>query len=302
MDFVQLLQLSLFPQILSSSMGDHDDCVRYPYYLVSLVIAILIGAGTSYMFTIIYHADPAITAASASDNGTEANSAPNTGGGHNTGSASGATTDQVALVSGTGSGGHATSASGQNTDPVTVQVAAGSGQNSDHMAVQAAAGSGLNSDHSTGHVLGSGRSSGGRSNAALGSGRSSDATLSFYSVRSSVATLGSGRSSDAAFSSGQHSDFITIHSAGGSGLSEPSTGHVLGSGGTSDHTTDHAALVADTDSGCHATSDSGPSSGPTTVHDASCNTPTRQAAFSKDPTAAFFNAVPSSSDSDDEAH
>ena len=259
MDFVQLLQLSLFPQILSSSMGDHDDCVRYPYYLVSLVIAILIGAGTSYMFTVIYHADPAITAASASANGTEADSAPNTGGGHNTGSASGATTDQVALVSGTGSGGHATSASGQNTDPVTVQVAAGSGQNSDHMAVQAAAGSGLNSEHSTGHVL------------------------------------GSGRSSDAAFSSGQHSDFITIHSAGGSGLSsEPSTGHVLGSGGTSDHTTVHAALVADTDSG--------PSSGPTTVHDASCNTPTRQAAFSKDPTAAFFNAVPSSSDSDDEAH
>ena len=258
-------------------MGDHDDCVRYPYYLVSLVIAILIGAGTSYMFTIIYHADPAITAASASANDTEANSAPNTGGGHNTGSASGATTDQVALVSGTGSGGHATSASGQNTDPVTVQVAAGSGQNSDHMAVQAAARSGLNSEHSTGHVLGSGRSS--------------------------VATLGSGGSSDAAFSSGQHSDFITIHSAGGSGLSsEPSTGHVLGSGGTSDHTTDHAALVADTDSGCHATSDSGPSSGPTTVHDASCNTPTRQAAFSKDPTAAFFNAVPSSSDSDDEAH
>ena len=259
MDFVQLLQLSLFPQILSSSMGDHDDCVRYPYYLVSLVIAILIGAGTSYMFTIIYHADPAITAASASANGTEADSAPNTGGAHNTGSASVATTDQVALVSGTGSGGHATSASGQNTDPVTVQVAAGSGQNSDHMAVQAAAGSGLNSEHSTGHVL------------------------------------GSGRSSDAAFSSGQHSDFITIHSAGGSGLSsEPSTGHVLGSGGTSDHTTVHAALVADTDSG--------PSSGPTTVHDASCNTPTRQAAFSKDPTAAFFNAVPSSSDSDDEAH
>lgn len=287
MDFVQLLQLSLFPQILSSSMGDHDDCVRYPYYLVSLVIAILIGAGISYMFTIIYHADPAITAASASD--TEANSAPNTGGGHNAGSASGATTDQVALVSGTGSGGHATSASGQNTDPVTVQVAAGSGQKSDHMAVQAAAGSGLNSEHSTGHVL--------------GSGRSSVATLSFYSVRSSVATLGSGGSSDAAFSSGQHSDFITIHSAGGSGLSsEPSTGHVLGSGGTSDHTTVHAALVADTDSGCHATSDSGPSSGPTTVHDASCNTPTRQAAFSKDPTAAFFNAVPSSSDSDDEAH
>lgn len=235
-------------------MGDHDDCVRYPYYLVSLVIAILIGAGTSYMFTIMYHADPAITAASASANDTEANSAPNTGGGHNTGSASGATTDQVALVSGTGSGGYATSASGQNTDPVTVQVAAGSGQNSDHMAVQAAAGSGLNSEHSTGHVL--------------GSGRSSDATLSFYSVRSSVATLGSGGSSDAAFSSGQHSDFITIHSAGGSGLSsEPSTGHVLGSGGTSDHTTDHAALVADTDSGCHATSDSGPSSGPTTVHD-----------------------------------
>ena len=261
MDFVQLLQLSLFPQIFSSSMGDHDDCVRYPYYLVSLVIAILIGAGTSYMFTIMYHADPAITAASASANGTEANSAPNTGGGHNTGSApggrSGATTGQVALVSGTGSGGHATSASGQNTDPVTVQVAAGSGQNSDHMAVQAAAGSGLNSEHSTGHVL------------------------------------GSGRSSDAAFSSGQHSDFITIHSAGGSGLSsEPSTGHVLGSGGTSDHTTDHAALVTDTDSGCHATSDSGPSSGPTTVHDASYNTPTRQAAF----------AVPSSSDSDDEAH
>ena len=300
MDFVQLLQLSLFPQILSSSMGDHDDCVRYPYYLVSLVIAILIGAGTSYMFTIIYHADPAITAASASANGTEANSAPNTGGGHNTGSApggrSGATTGQVALVSGTGSGGHATSASGQNTDPVTVQVAAGSGQNSDHMAVQAAAGSGLNSEHSTGHVL--------------GSGRSSDATLSFYFVRSSVATLGSGRSSDAAFSSGQHSDFITIHSAGGSGLSsEPSTGHVLGSGGTSDHTTDHAALVADTDSGpsfgpttAIAASGSGPSSGPTTVHDASCNTPTRQAAFSKDPTAAFFNAVPSSSDSDDEAH
>ena len=277
MDFVQLLQLSLFPQILSSSMGDHDDCVRYPYYLVSIVIAILIGAGTSYMFTIMYHADPAITAASASANDTEANSAPNTGGAHNTGLASGATTDQVALVSGTGSGGHATSASGQNTDPVTVQVAAGSGQNSDHMAVQAAAGSGLNSEHSTGHVLGSG----GRSNAVLGSGRSSDA----------------------AFSSGQHSDFITIHSAGGSGLSsEPSTGHVLGSGGTSDHTTDHAALVADTDSGCHATSDSGPSSGPTTVHDASCNTPTRQAAFSKDPTAAFFNAVPSSSDSDDEAH
>lgn len=289
MDFVQLLQLSLFPQILSSSMGDHDDCVRYPYYLVSLVIAILIGAGTSYMFTIIYHTDPAITAASASANDTEANSAPNTGGVHNTGSASGATTDQVALVSGTGSDGHATSASGQNTDPVTVQVAAGSGQNSDHMAVQAAAGSGLNSEHSTGHVL--------------GSGRSSDAALSFYSVRSSVATLGSGGSSDAAFSSGQHSDFITIHSAGGSGLSsEPSTGHVLGSGGTSDHTTVHAALVADTDSGCHATSDSGPSSGPTTVHDASCNTPTRQAAFSKDPTAAFFNAVPSSSDSDDEAH
>ena len=293
MDFVQLLQLSLFPQILSSSMGDHDDCVRYPYYLVSLVIAILIGAGTSYMFTIMYHADPAITAASASANGTEANSAPNTGGGHNTGSApggrSGATTGQVALVSGTGSGGHATSASGQNTDPVTVQVAAGSGQNSDHMAVQAAAGSGLNSDYSTGHVLGSGRSS----DATLGSGRSSDATLSLYSVRSSVATLGSGRSSDAAFSSGKHSDFITIHSAGGSGLSsEPSTGHVLGSGGTSDHTTVHAALVADTDSGCHATSDSGPSSGPTTVHDASYNTPTRQAAF----------AVPSSSDSDDEAH
>ena len=284
MDFVQLLQLSLFPQILSSSMGDHDDCVRYPYYLVSLVIAILIGAGTSYMFTIMYHADPAITAASASANGTEADSAPNTGGGHNTGSASGTTTDQVALVSGTGSGGHATSASGQNTDPVTVQVAAGSGQNSDHMAVQAAAGSGLNSEHSTGHVLGS--------------------------VRSSVATLGSGGSSDAAFSSGQHSDFITIHSAGGSGLSsEPSTGHVLGSSGTSDHTTDHAALVADTDSGpsfgpttAIAASGSGPSSGPTTVHDASCNTPTRQAAFSKDPTAAFFNAVPSSSDSDDEAH
>ena len=289
MDFVQLLQLSLLPQILSSSMGDHDDCVRYPYYLVSLVIAILIGAGTSYMFTIMYHADPAITAASASANDTEANSAPNTGGG---GSASGATTDQVALVSGTGSGGHATSASGQNTDPVTVQVAAGSGQKSDHMAVQAAAGSGLNSEHSTGHVL--------------GSGRSSVATLSFYSVRSSVATLGSGGSSDAAFSSGQHSDFITIHSAGGSGLSsEPSTGHVLGSGGTSDHTTDHAALVADTDSGPSfgpTTAIAASGSGPTTVHDASCNTPTRQAAFSKDPTAAFFNAVPSSSDSDDEAH
>ncbi|KAK4598696.1 hypothetical protein RGQ29_015947 [Quercus rubra] len=273
MDFVQLLQLSLVSQILSSSMGDHDDCVRYPYYLVSLVIAILIGAGTSYMFTIMYHADPAITAASASANDTEANSAPNTGGG---GSASGATTDQVALVSGTGSGGHATSASGQNTDPVTVQVAAGSGQNSDHMAVQAAAGSGLNSEHSTGHVL--------------GSGRSSDATLSFYSVRSSVATLGSGGSSDAAFSSGQHSDFITIHSAGGSGLSsEPSTGHVLGSGGTSDHTTDHAALVTDTDSGCHATSDSGPSFGPTTAIAASGSGP------SSGPTTVH-------DDSDDEAH
>ena len=264
MDFVQLLQLSLFPQIFSSSMGDHDDCVRYPYYLVSLVIAILIGAGTSYMFTIIYHADPAITAASASANGTEANSAPNTGGGHNTGSGSGATTD------------HATSASGQNTDPVTVQVAAGSGQNSDHMAVQATAGSGLNSEHSTGHVL--------------GSARSSDATLSFYSVRSSVATLGSGGSSDAAFSSGQHSDFITIHSAGGFGLSsEPYTGHVLGSGGTSDHTTDHAALVTDTDSGCHATSDSGPSFGPTTAITASGSGP------SSGPTTVH-------DDSDDEAH
>ena len=288
MDFAQLLQLSLFSQILSSSMGDHDDCVTHPYYYVSLVIATLIGALASYMFTIMYHPDPALTAASASANNAEANSAPNTGGGHNTGS---------------GSGGHATSASGQNSDSI---------------AVQAAAGSGLNSDHSTGHVLGPGRSSGGCSNAALGSGRSSDATLSFCSIRSSVATLGSGRSSDAAFSFGQNSDFITIHEAAGSGPnSEPSTGHALGSDEPSDPTTDHAALVAGTDSGCHATLDSGPSSGPTTAiaasgsgpssspttdHDASCNTPTRQAAFSKDPTAALFNAVPLSSDSDDEAH
>ncbi|XP_050278409.1 uncharacterized protein LOC126719956 [Quercus robur] len=279
MDFAQLLQLSLFSQILSSSMGDHDDCVTHPYYYVSLVIATLIGALTSYMFTIMYHPDPALTAASAFANNTQANSAPNTGGGHNTGS---------------GSGGHATSASGQNSDSI---------------AVQAAAGSGLNSDHSTRHVLGPGRSSGGRSNAALGSGRSSDATLSFYSV----ATLGSGRSSDAAFSFGQNSDFITIHEAAGSGPnSERSTGHALGSDGPSDPTTDHAALVAGTDSGCHATLDSGPSSGPTTAIAASGSGPsssptTDHDASCKDPTAAlfnatFFNAVPLSSDSDDEAH
>ena len=68
MDFAQLLQLSLFSQILSSSMGDHDDCVTHPYYYVSLVIATLIGALASYMFTIMYHPDPALTAASSSAN------------------------------------------------------------------------------------------------------------------------------------------------------------------------------------------------------------------------------------------
>lgn len=362
MNFAELLQLSLFSQILSS-MGDHDDCVSFVYYYASLVIAILFNAITCYMFMIMYYL--ALTAAFTSANDIEANSAPNIGIGHNTGLGSNtsfghttghalgfgrhsdATTDQVALVSGTGSNCHATLAYSQNSDPITVQAIVGSS---------------LNSDHSTGHVLGSSRSSGAalgssrRADAALGSGRSSDATLSFYSGRSSIATLGSGRSfdatlgssrsSDATLSSGKNSDFITIHATAGSDLnSEPSTNHALGSSGLSDATLgfdtnfgqnsetstghalgfdrpcdptiDHATLVTGTDSSRHTTLDSGPSSGPTIaiaascsipsfsptiVHVASCNTPTCQATFSKNPTAAFFNATPSSSSSDDEAH
>lgn len=351
MNFAELLQLSLFSQILSS-MGDHDDCVSFAYYFASLVIAILFNAITCYISMIMYYL--ALTTAFTSANDTKANSAPNTGIGHNTGSGSNtglghsdATTDQVALVSGTGSGCHATLAYSQNFDPITVQDIAGSS---------------LNSDHSTGHVLGSSRIFGAalgssrRADAALGSGRSSDATLSFYSGRSSIATLGSGksfdatlgssRSSDATLSSGKNFDFITIHAAASSDLnSEPSTNHALGSSGLSnaalgfdtnfgqnsetstghalgsdrpcDPTIDHATLVTGTDSSRHTTSDSGPSSGPTIaiaascsvpsfsptiVHVASCNTPTCQATFNKNPTAAFFNATPSSSSSDDEVH
>ena len=131
-------------------------------------------------------------------------------------------------------------------------------------------------------------------------------------------------------------DPITVYAAAGSGPNfDPSTGHALGSS-SSDPTTDHVALGSSTGSGCHTTSDFGtgssltignaaldssPSSDPTSGHTASSsspgsspitshatshNNPTRHAASSKDPTAAFFNAAffntaPSSSNSDDEA-
>ena len=127
------------------------------------------------------------------------------------------------------------------------------------------------------------------------------------------------------------SDPIIVYAATGSGPNfDPSTGHALGSSRHSNPTTDHVVLGSSTGSGCHTTSDFGtgssptighaasnsspssdptsshtassssPSSSPITGHATSRNNPTRHVASSKDPTAAFFNTAPSSSDSDDE--
>ena len=160
----------------------------------------------------------------------------------------------------------------------------------------------------------------------MGFGRCSDPTID-------DATLGFGKGSDCHATSGSNQNFdpITIHAATSSNPNfDPSIYHALGFGTYSDHTTRKTSLGSDTSSGCHATLDFGtgsnpttshaasnsdpssgpttdhaslgsnPSSNPTTSHAASHNNPTHHVASRKEPTVAFFNATPSSSDSDDE--
>ena len=156
----------------------------------------------------------------------------------------------------------------------------------------------------------------------MGFGGRSDPTTNHVALGS-----GTGSNFQATSGSSQNFDPITIHAAMGSNPNfDPSIYHALGFGTYSDPTTRKASLGSDISFGCHATLDFGtgsnpttshaasnsdPSSGPTTghaslgsspttSHAASHNNPTHHVASSKEPTIAFFNAIPSSSDSNDE--